>query len=577
MNCSNKFKLTAIAMMVGTTMNAQAALYQVVEVSPQDHGSNGDYQTAYGVAIQQGDAGTDPSTGSPFALGCFDAAANCTPEQFKLAMETRTTPISATQAVDGNSYREEIPFGLDAGFYYIQELKDFERYCYNQLRYSTCDSWASVNWTPWNKERSKDFTSNALAFIEEDSAAYKNEYNNVINQLTEGGAAVGNQSKVSTENTSTLETRNTVVAPVEPNILTGDSDASVVESHAWSTDGIFTVGSISRTASNTNGSHHTSKAAIWDQSGTVSELAWPSGTSKDGERLAQGSMRDLVTDGTTVYGVGYNTYSDDNYLNATVFVGTLEAEGSVENATWKNKVVVGARQREGDDTVHTNSRLTDVNSNFVAIGEAKRSGGYLMPTGSAPNRLFIVDDVRKDSISAFYPTTGIFFSGAGGKMGGINSYNEIVGQLDAETTREDDGKPRRKRGFIYPYSVGGETSERAATLFNGKAWFLDSLTNGGDYSEQNNQFRIIDATDINDAGVISGTAMKCAGGYSTTANNATCSSEEQIVAVKLVPIADATKDDIVSRSIDSTTTERQGAGLGWLALTMLGLFGFRRK
>ncbi|WP_155486831.1 GlyGly-CTERM sorting domain-containing protein, partial [Vibrio harveyi] len=23
--------------------------------------------------------------------------------------------------------------------------------------------------------------------------------------------------------------------------------------------------------------------------------------------------------------------------------------------------------------------------------------------------------------------------------------------------------------------------------------------------------------------------------------------------------------------------ERQGAGLGWLALTMLGLFGFRRK
>lgn len=91
-----------------------------------------------------------------------------------------------------------------------------------------------------------------------------------------------------------------------------------------------------------------------------------------------------------------------------------------------------------------------------------------MPTGSAPNRLFIVDDVRKDSISAFYPTTGIFFSGAGGKMGGINSYNEIVGQLDAETTREDDGKPRRKRGFIYPYSLGGETSERAATLFNGK-------------------------------------------------------------------------------------------------------------
>ncbi|MGU3847661.1 DUF3466 family protein, partial [Vibrio diabolicus] len=76
----------------------------------------------------------------------------------------------------------------------------------------------------------------------------------------------------------------------------------------WKTDGTFTVGSVSRTASNTNGAHHTSKAAIWDQTGTVSELAWQSGTSQDGERLAQGSMRDLVTDGTTVYGVGYNTY-----------------------------------------------------------------------------------------------------------------------------------------------------------------------------------------------------------------------------------------------------------------------------
>ncbi|MCQ9052544.1 DUF3466 family protein [Vibrio diabolicus] len=579
MNCSNKFKLTAIAMMVGTTMNAQAALYQVVEVSPQDHGSNGDYQTAYGVAIQQGDAGTDPSTGSPFALGCFDAAANCTPDQFKLAMETRTTPISATQAVDGNSYREEIPFGLDAGFYYIQELKDFERYCYNQLRYSTCDSWASVNWTPWNKERSKDFTSNALAFVEGDSAAYKNEYNNVINQLTEDGAAVGNQSKVSSENQSTLETRNTVVAPIEPNFVTGDNDASVVQSHAWKTDGTFTVGSVSRTASNTNGAHHTSKAAIWDQSGTVSELAWPSGTSKDGERLAQGSMRDLVVDADTnvIYGVGYNTWRDDNYMNATVFVGSLKADTdakSVKNYDWKNVLVDGAQQRIDGDTVHSNSRLTGVNSNFVAIGEAKRS---VATAGAYPNRLFIVDNVRKDSINAFYPTTGIFFSGAGGKMGGINSYNEIVGQLDAETTREDDGKPRRKRGFIYPYSLGGETSERASTLFNGKAWFLDSLTNGGDYSEQNNQFRIIDATDINDAGVISGTAMKCAGGYSTTANNATCSSDEQIVAVKLVPIAGATEKDIVSRSVDSTTTERQGAGLGWLALTMLGLFGFRRK
>ncbi len=169
-------------------------------------------------------------------------------------------------------------------------------------------------------------------------------------------------------------------------------------------------------------------------------------------------MRDFVVKDSTVYGVGYNTYdSGNNYMNATVFVGRLKDSAdpsSIKSYEWTyDKQISGAQQRIDGDTVHTNSRLTNVNSNFVAIGEAKRSGAYLMPTGSAPNRLFVVDDVTADSVSAYYlaEVGGIFFSGAGGQMGGINSYNEIVGQLDAEKTREEEGKPRRKRGFIYTY------------------------------------------------------------------------------------------------------------------------------
>ncbi|APX06226.1 hypothetical protein BWP24_08685 [Vibrio campbellii] len=577
MNCSNKFKLTAVAMMVGTAMNANAALYQVVEVEPESNGDIVNYETAYGVAIQQGDV-QDVSTGSPFVHGCFDSAAGCTTEQFKLALETRTTPISAGEAVDGVSYREEVPFAMDSGFYYVQEYDDFERYCYNERRYSTCESWASIHWRPWGKELGKDFTTNALAFVENDPSAYDNKYNNIINSLTEDGQPVGNQSVVSDTDSAELETRNTVVAPVLPTIVPSDEEAVVVGSRAWRTDGTFTVGSISEKASNDNGTHHTSKAAIWDKDGTVSQIAWPSNSAKDGERLAQGSMRGVVEDGTTVYGVGYNTYKDDNYMNATVFVGSLKTEGSVAGVTWENKQVNGAQQRIDGDTVHSNSRLTDVNSNFVAIGEAKRSGAYLMPTGSAPNRLFIVNDVTADSVSAFYPTTDIFFSGAGGHMGAINSYNEIVGQLDAETTREEEGKPRRKRGFIYPYTKTGEAvSQRATDLFEGKPWFLDNLTNGGEYSADNNAFRIINATDINDAGVISATAMKCEGGYKSTQHNASCDGTEKIVAVKLMPIAGATSADIQKRSVEEESAERQGAGLGWLTLTMLGFFGFRRK
>ncbi|HCH5666359.1 TPA: DUF3466 family protein [Vibrio parahaemolyticus] len=578
MNCSNKFKLTAVALMVGTAMNANAALYQVIEVVPQIDGNTIDTETAqtsYGVAIQQG--------GVPFAMGCFDGSAGCTPEQFKLALETRSTPISAGEAVDGVSYREEVPFAMDSGFYYVQEYDDFERYCYNERRYSTCESWASVHWQPWSKELGKDFTTNALAFVEGDDSAYENKYNNVINSLTAEGEPVGNQSAVSESDSSELKSRNTIVAPVIPDITTDEEQAEVVQSRAWHTDSTFTVGSVSRKASNTNGTHHTSKAAIWDETQAIVEIPWLDGVpEKDGERLAQGSMRDLVVDADTnvIYGVGYNTWRDDNYMNATIFVGSLKADTdakSIKNYEWKNVLVDGAQQRIDGDTVHSNSRLTDVNSNFVAIGEAKRSGAYLMPTGSAPNRLFVVEDVRKDSVVADYPITGIFFSGAGGHMGAINSYNEIVGQLDAETTREDEGKPRRKRGFIYPYALGGTVSDRANEIFDGKAWFLDNLTNGGDFSADNNAFRIINATDINDAGVISATAMKCEGGYKSTDHNASCDGTEKIVAVKLMPIAGATSADIQQRSIEDEASEREGAGLGWLALTMLGLFGFRRK
>ncbi|EIU6792712.1 DUF3466 family protein [Vibrio parahaemolyticus] len=592
MNCSNKFKLTAVALMVGTAMNANAALYQVVEVSPE----NVTTETMHGVAIQQGDVDNNPDTGKPFALGCFDKGADCDSKHFKLALETRVTPISTGQEVDGVSYREEVPFALDSGFYYVQEYDDFERYCFNERRYSTCESWASVHWNPWQKEAfNKDFTPNALAYVEGDtpntidSSAYTNEYNNIINSLTKDGEPVGNQSVVDqTVTPPVLKTRNTIVAPgVEPQFETDGTTPKVLESRAWKTNGTFTVGSVSRFANNDNGDHSTSKAAIWDSTGSAFELNWPSGQAQEDERLAQGSMRDLVVKGSTVYGVGYNTYdSDNNYMNATVFVGALAKEGSVVDSTWVNKEVDGAQQRISGDTVHTNSRLTDVNANFVAIGEAKRSGAYLMPTGSAPNRLFVVDDVTKSSVSAFYPTSGIFFSGAGGQMGGINSYNEIVGQLDAEKTREEEGKPRRKRGFIYPYAQGGTVSERAKEIFDGKAWFLDDLTNGAndqsasarDISDSNNEFRIINASDINDAGVISATAMKCAGGYDTTAHNSFCSSgEEKIVAVKLKPIPGATKANIQPRSVEEAAAERQGAGLGWLALTMLGLFGFRRK
>ena len=86
--------------------------------------------------------------------------------------------------------------------------------------------------------------------------------------------------------------------------------------------------------------------------------------------------------------------------------------------------------------------------------------------------------------------------------------------------------------------------------------------------------------DINDAGVISATALKCENGYDTTAYNATCgdgNQDETTVAVKLVPIPGADSSDISARGTDETTTERSGAGVGLWMLAVLGFLGFRRK
>ncbi|EPW5500448.1 DUF3466 family protein [Vibrio vulnificus] len=572
MNCSIRFKLTTVALLVGSAMNANAALYEVVEVGVPTHiqdlisanYTDSSRYDVYGVAITQGDVKERD------ALGFFSENVDRTVEANKKLM---VAAAETRQSVDGVSYREELPFAMDATFGYIQDFDDFERYCYNELRYSTCETWASIHWAPWSRERNGNTSSNALAYVEGDASAYHNEMNNVINSLTELAQPVGNQSIAG-------ETRNRVVSPISPTDV-----SSFYQSRAWKTDGTYTVGSVSSKTSNENGTHYTSKAAIWDKNGVLKPIAWKQTGDRDGERLAQGSMRDVVVDTAKniVYGVGYNTFADDNYINASVFLGTFDASGAFENSSWDTKQINGAQMKIGSDIIHSNSVVTNVNSNFIAIGETKRAGGK-PSEGSAANRLFVVTDVREATPSAtFLPQLGgIFFSGAGGKMGGINNYNEIVGQLDAEDTREIDGKPRRKRGFILPYydeKTSTPTPERRA-IFNNKAWYLDDLTNGGEFSQHNNQYRIIDATDINDAGVISATAIKCDGGYDTTAHNSYCgegSKEETVVAVKLIPIADADASNINARPVEKASAERSGAGLGWLSLTLLSLFGFRRK
>ncbi len=552
------------------TQTANAALYQVMEVTPSTGQS---YGSAWGVAIQ-------PSTGTD---SCFNnstvGSVNC--QNFALAGETRIEKASTGKAVDGLSYRDEVAFGIDNAFVYVQERNDFERYCYSELLYSTCNTWADPHWNRWQAEINSTQVANSIAFIGTGTtgAPIDESQNVIVNSLTSNATPIG--INVKTGDVTTYRRNAGAITALStdtaPNLTTG-----FLFTRAWknreytSPNRSYTVGSVSRPFRSNEGDYFSSKPAIWKNDGTAVELNWPSNLENKNNRLAQGSMRDVIESSGKLYAVGYSSFdADNNYMQASVF--ELDNTSNFSNAaSWTTKAVSGAESRIGGDYIHSNSVVTDVNKNLVALGSAKRAGSR-PENGAAGNRLFVIEDVSASTPTANFLTGGIFFTGAGGKAGAINSYNEIVGQVDANDTRENDGKPRRKRGFIYPYSANGSDPSRMA-IFANKAWLLDDLTNDNTATGNNNQFRVIDATDINDAGVISATALKCSGGYDTTAHNSLCSNrEETVVAVKLVPIVNATSANIQQRSTEEQASERKGGSFGLGLLMVLGVLGFRRK
>ncbi|EOB4244773.1 MULTISPECIES: DUF3466 family protein [Vibrio] len=554
---SNMFKLTAISAMILSTTSASAALYQVIEVKPQTTFA---FESVYGVAIQPGNVADDKP------LGCF-ADNNCE-SSFKLAGETRLVATHAGQAIDGLSYREEAPFGIDNGFIYVQDdARDFERYCRSELRYAICETWADIRWNIWKKEINGDQTPNAIAFVEGQATPIDETKNVVVNSLTSDAKPIGIKIAAGYVTGSRRNSVKALVANTSINIDAG------LQTRAWKTDGTYTVGSIAHEKTNNQGNFYTSKGAIWDSSGTITEIPWQTTNPERDNRLAQGSLRDVTIKDGNIYAVGYNTFYDDrNFMQASV------SSVKVGESNWITKPVTGATVREngtGGDFIHSHSLLTAVNEHGIAIGEAKLSRAE---SGAYANRLFVVPDINDPK--ANFLNGSLFFAGAGGKAGAINNFNEIVGQIDTEETREVGGKPRRKRGFIYPYGTleQGSVPERQA-IFNNRAWLLDDLTNGSEFSN-NNQYRIIAANDINDAGVIAATALKCTGGYDSTAHNAQCGAgkgQEKTVAVKLVPIAGKTHEDISPRGMDDLVVERNGAGLGLWSLILGGLLWFRSK
>ncbi|MGV3001722.1 DUF3466 family protein [Vibrio sp. E150_018] len=648
------FKLSMVAAALMAANSANAALYKIVPVDAVV-----DANQVFSSAISDSSvaSATDP-------LGCFADSASCTDGDYLLGGDTR-------QGEDGISYRDEVPFKYDNTFTYL-DYDDLRNYCYNQLGYSTCDSWAVKQWFGANSENSEndcDYSltgglcqerrayeqgyngRNAVGFVDgaEIPAPIETSYvppggalqddsaNIVVNKVLADGTPIGIASSgyYDVDGHSVLTYRQRGFFGTTFMLPKQDGDSIVKQmGRTFAYDSFeypvgsgtrYIVGSASvapfdNSDDNKNYWGDLSKctdtetysdpvllkdcqnfafatqAYIWNSADGVSGKAvsgWDNTTeaNKD-DAAAQGSARAATISEVTAFNglpvlAGFNTHEDDdNYLmQAAIFYPKDTLDPTAENQ-WDPVFVQGAEVEDDGDYIYSNSLVKDINQNLIAVGEAKRSGRY-PKNGAANNRLFYTDASKGDANTkptAVYLSGDIFFNGAGGEANAINNYNEVVGAIDVEENREIDGKQRRRRGFIAPLNVTGTDANRLA-IFQGKSWWLDNLTNGataGDesISNANNAYRIINATGINDDGVISATANYCAGGYDNTDHNSYCGDgnvTEELVAVKLIPIAGATADDIVEREGGEPDVEREGGSLGYFALALLGLLGFRRK
>ncbi|WP_064604144.1 DUF3466 family protein [Photobacterium sp. J15] len=299
----------------------------------------------------------------------------------------------------------------------------------------------------------------------------------------------------------------------------------------------------------------------------------------ENDRSFQGAARAVAIVDSKPVVVGYSTDSvgnnSNNNNNADFYAISASIYTPKDGFTlggdnqWDRKLIPGLNIKQGGDRKYRYTIATDINNNNQVVGVAK---SFSSQNRSYAETVFIYDNANNNLKFLDSSIDGsVFFNGYNGFAASINNNGQLVGWIDSETANQVDGRVRRQRAFTYMASGDIASSPLKAN----KAWLIDDLTYGSDsVATANNAFRIAHATDINDAGVISATAFKCDGGYSSATQGAQCASTERVVAVKLVPIPGGT---IQQRPEDNSIIKREGASFGLFGLTLLGLFGFRRR
>ncbi|AMG31868.1 DUF3466 domain-containing protein [Grimontia hollisae] len=290
----------------------------------------------------------------------------------------------------------------------------------------------------------------------------------------------------------------------------------------------------------------------------------PTGNTDD---TAQASVNAaaLVSGATAPTMVGFSTYNDnDFYARAVKFMPVTdfatcltELETNASKRCWTMSPIPGIDIRQGGDIIYSYTEATDINDQGLVVGIAKNAR---LNNGAYAEKIFI--NKGNSTTLLGRSQSALFFDGYNGTAAAINNNDELVGKVDVENVRD---RSRRQRGYIYAHGT------LSADFDGTRGWLLDDLTNG---APDANAFRIAEAFDINDNGDIAASAFYCAGGYSSTAHDARCNGEEELVAVKLTR---QNGGEITPRSYEENNITRSGGGMGVLSLGLLAFGCFLRR
>ena len=247
----------------------------------------------------------------------------------------------------------------------------------------------------------------------------------------------------------------------------------------------------------------------------------------------------------------------DGFLDETVTEPDVDERRAYHYAVvYKNDEVIDLT---GDHTDKGSSRAYDINDAGIAVGHITKAIG-----GKAVQKFFYVDtNVPKEEISMVNPDD--FFSGSDSTVRAINNSGLMVGEGEVETHNESQNgnSPRRTAAFVY------DMNDDIFTNLNNTIPCSLRLT-----------YNILEARGINDAGLISATAIvkvdrRDSKGELMLDDNGSLLKEDVVRAISLEPTSD---DGEVCSAVEESKVIRKGASIGFSGvLSIIVLFGLRRK